>query len=78
MKNVDNTDDLRPAEVNNRINARWTNEETMLAVNGVKQFGKDFQVGCIFYILFFFLVIEKSCFWFDWFGLVRFCYWRVI
>lgn len=46
MKNVDNSDDLRPAEANNRINARWTNEETMLAVNGVKQFGKDFQVGC--------------------------------
>ncbi|KAL5277560.1 RCOR3 family protein [Megaselia abdita] len=43
MKNVENSDDLRPAEANNRINARWTNEETMLAVNGVKQFGKDFQ-----------------------------------
>lgn len=52
MKNIENIDDLRPPEVNYRINARWTNEETMLAVNGVKQFGKDFQVG--FFIDFFY------------------------
>lgn len=49
MKNVENNDDLRPAEVNNRINARWTNDETMLAVNGVKQFGKDFQVSSLLF-----------------------------
>lgn len=36
-------DDLRPPEGNQRINARWTNEELLLAVQGVRKYGKDFQ-----------------------------------
>ncbi|CAG2230245.1 REST corepressor 1-like [Mytilus edulis] len=36
-------DELRPPEGNQRINARWTNEELLLAVQGVRKYGKDFQ-----------------------------------
>ena len=30
-------------QLNNRINARWTNEELLLAVQGVRKYGKDFK-----------------------------------
>ncbi|XP_005189473.2 REST corepressor isoform X1 [Musca domestica] len=43
-KNSDNLDDIRPTENANRINARWTNDEILLAINGVRKYGKDFQV----------------------------------
>ncbi|XP_062595549.1 REST corepressor 1-like isoform X1 [Saccostrea cucullata] len=36
-------DDVKPPETNPRINARWTNEELLLAVQGVRKYGKDFQ-----------------------------------
>lgn len=42
-KTSDGIDDLRPAEVTNRINARWTNDELLLAVQGVRKYGKDFS-----------------------------------
>ncbi|XP_074101382.1 REST corepressor isoform X2 [Cotesia typhae] len=42
-KTVDGIDDLRPPEVTNRINARWTNDELLLAVQGVRKYGKDFS-----------------------------------
>ncbi|XP_051175874.1 REST corepressor 3 [Leptopilina boulardi] len=41
-KTTDGIDDLRPPEVTNRINARWTNDELLLAVQGVRKYGKDF------------------------------------
>jgi len=34
----------RVTESANRINARWTNEELLLAVQGVRKFGKHFGV----------------------------------
>nr|KAF7435087.1 hypothetical protein H0235_003278 [Vespula pensylvanica] len=42
-KTTDGIDDLRPPEVSNRINARWTNDELLLAVQGVRKYGKDFS-----------------------------------
>lgn len=36
-------DDLRPGDNSSRINARWTNEELLLAVQGVRKYGKDFK-----------------------------------
>lgn len=36
-------DEFKPPESNQRINARWTNEELLLAVQGVRKYGKDFQ-----------------------------------
>jgi len=33
----------RVPEPSNRINARWTNEELLLAVQGVRKFGKNFS-----------------------------------
>lgn len=39
-----NSDDLRPPEINNRQTTRWTNEEMLLAVEGVRKYGKNFQV----------------------------------
>ncbi|XP_061401084.1 REST corepressor-like [Musca vetustissima] len=42
-KNSDNLEDIRPTENANRVNARWTNDEILLAVNGVRKYGKDFQ-----------------------------------
>lgn len=44
-KNSDNLEDIRPNENTNRINARWTNDEILLAVQGVQKYGKDFQVS---------------------------------
>ncbi|KAL1131384.1 hypothetical protein AAG570_011001 [Ranatra chinensis] len=34
--------DLRPSDNNSRINARWTNDEMLLAVQGIRTLGKDF------------------------------------
>ncbi|XP_066584526.1 REST corepressor 2-like isoform X4 [Prorops nasuta] len=42
-KTADGIDELRPPEVSNRINARWTNDELLLAVQGVRKYGKDFS-----------------------------------
>ncbi|KAK0052184.1 REST corepressor 3 [Biomphalaria pfeifferi] len=36
-------DDFKPPESGFRINARWTNEELLLAVQGVRKYGKDFK-----------------------------------
>uniref|UniRef100_T1IQN0 REST corepressor n=1 Tax=Strigamia maritima TaxID=126957 RepID=T1IQN0_STRMM len=36
-------EDYRPPEANTRIVARWTNEELLLAVQGVRKYGKDFK-----------------------------------
>jgi len=36
-------DPYRVPEPANRINARWTNEELLLAVQGVRKFGKNFS-----------------------------------
>lgn len=36
-------DDYRPPESTSRINARWSNDELLLAVQGVRKYGKDFQ-----------------------------------
>jgi len=33
-KTAEGIDDLRPPDANNRINARWTNDELLLAVQG--------------------------------------------
>ncbi|XP_033219180.1 REST corepressor 3 [Belonocnema kinseyi] len=41
-KTADGIDELRPPEVTNRINARWTSDELLLAVQGVRKYGKDF------------------------------------
>ena len=41
-KTCDGIDELRPPEVSNRINARWTNDELLLGVQGVRKYGKDF------------------------------------
>ena len=41
----DTTSDSQGEE--SRINAKWTNEELLLGVQGVRTFGKDFHVsGC--------------------------------
>lgn len=42
-KTAEGIDDLRPPDANNRINARWTNDEMLLAVQGVRKYGKDFR-----------------------------------
>lgn len=34
---------LRPGDQNNKNNARWSNEELLLAVQSVRRYGKDFQ-----------------------------------
>ncbi|XP_043917636.1 REST corepressor 3 isoform X2 [Protopterus annectens] len=36
-------EEFKPPEVNQKINARWTTEEQLLAVQGVRKYGKDFQ-----------------------------------
>ncbi|BES92865.1 Rest corepressor [Nesidiocoris tenuis] len=41
-KTCDGLGDLRPSDNNSRINTRWTNEELLLAVQGVRMHGKDF------------------------------------
>lgn len=40
---MDGIDELRPAESTSRINARWTHDELLLAVQGVRKYGKDFS-----------------------------------
>lgn len=43
-KHTNSIEDLRPANDNSaRINARWTNEENLIAVQGVRRYGKDFK-----------------------------------
>ncbi|XP_018322383.1 REST corepressor 1 isoform X2 [Agrilus planipennis] len=44
-KHSDSIEDLRPNNDNasSRINSRWTNEELLLAVQGVRKYGKDFK-----------------------------------
>ncbi|XP_025065084.1 REST corepressor 3 isoform X6 [Alligator sinensis] len=36
-------EEFKPPETNQKINARWTTEEQLLAVQGVRKYGKDFQ-----------------------------------
>ncbi|XP_065052135.1 REST corepressor 1-like isoform X2 [Rhopilema esculentum] len=36
-------DKFRPPEPNQKLNARWTNEELLIAVQCVRSYGKDFQ-----------------------------------
>nr|XP_048295333.1 REST corepressor 3 isoform X2 [Myodes glareolus] len=36
-------EEFKPPESNQKINARWTTEEQLLAVQGVRKYGKDFQ-----------------------------------
>ncbi|CAI9729721.1 REST corepressor 1,REST corepressor 2,REST corepressor 3,REST corepressor [Octopus vulgaris] len=36
-------DEWRPPETTQRINSRWTNDELLLAVQGVRRYGKDFK-----------------------------------
>ncbi|XP_031757913.1 REST corepressor 3 isoform X2 [Xenopus tropicalis] len=36
-------EEFRPPESNQKVNARWTTEEQLLAVQGVRKYGKDFQ-----------------------------------
>ncbi|XP_072365766.1 REST corepressor 3 isoform X2 [Scyliorhinus torazame] len=36
-------EEFRPSESTQKINARWTTEEQLLAVQGVRKYGKDFQ-----------------------------------
>ncbi|XP_011187552.1 REST corepressor isoform X2 [Zeugodacus cucurbitae] len=42
-KNSEGLDDMRPVENTNRINSRWSNDEILLVVQGVRKYGKDFQ-----------------------------------
>ncbi|GLV35837.1 CoRest [Carabus blaptoides fortunei] len=43
-KTAEGIDDIRPAgDSATRINSRWTNEELLLAVQGVRKYGKDFK-----------------------------------
>uniref|UniRef100_A0A6B2EEC4 Putative dna-binding protein n=1 Tax=Phlebotomus kandelakii TaxID=1109342 RepID=A0A6B2EEC4_9DIPT len=42
-KNSDSSEDLRPNECMSKINSRWNNEELLLAAQGIKKYGKDFQ-----------------------------------
>ncbi|XP_019865880.1 REST corepressor 1 [Aethina tumida] len=45
-KHSDSIEDLRPpniADNSSRITARWTNEELLIAVQGVRKYGKDFK-----------------------------------
>ncbi|XP_049795387.1 uncharacterized protein LOC126210242 isoform X2 [Schistocerca nitens] len=42
-KTSEGIDEYRPLDSNTRINARWTNDELLLAVQGVRKYGKDFR-----------------------------------
>lgn len=43
-KHSDSLEELRPTnETSSRINSRWTSEELLLAVQGVRKYGKDFK-----------------------------------
>uniref|UniRef100_A0A1B6CTF4 REST corepressor n=3 Tax=Clastoptera arizonana TaxID=38151 RepID=A0A1B6CTF4_9HEMI len=43
IKTNEGIDQLRPSDAHSRINARWTNDELLLAVQGMRKFGKDFR-----------------------------------
>ncbi|XP_005161914.1 REST corepressor 3 isoform X1 [Danio rerio] len=43
QKIEDGIDELRLPECTQKINARWTTDEQLLAVQGVRKYGKDFQ-----------------------------------
>ncbi|XP_037500165.1 REST corepressor 1 isoform X2 [Rhipicephalus sanguineus] len=36
-------ENLRPPEANARVNARWTNDELLIAVQGIRKYGRDFK-----------------------------------
>lgn len=36
-------ENLRPPEGNTRVNARWTNDELLIAVQGIRKYGRDFK-----------------------------------
>lgn len=36
-------ENLRPPEGNSRVNARWTNDELLIAVQGIRKYGRDFK-----------------------------------
>ncbi|XP_059484606.1 REST corepressor 1 isoform X2 [Neocloeon triangulifer] len=40
---TDGISDVRPPESNTRINSRWANDELLLAVQGIRKYGKDFK-----------------------------------
>lgn len=42
-KTNEGIDQFRPPDSNSRINARWTNDELLLAVQGMRKYGKDFR-----------------------------------
>lgn len=42
-KNTEIDETLRPSDSLNKINSRWNSVELLLAVEGVKKYGKDFQ-----------------------------------
>lgn len=43
-RRADSIDEFRPNDWAHRISSRWNNDELMLAVKGVREFGKDFPV----------------------------------
>ncbi|GFW62984.1 REST corepressor 3 [Trichonephila clavipes] len=43
LKVSEGIDAYRPSESENRINNRWTNDEYLLAVQGIRRYGKDFK-----------------------------------
>lgn len=43
QKNIGGIDQFRPPEGSLRINPKWTNEELLLAVQGIRRYGKDFK-----------------------------------
>lgn len=43
-KTSEGIDEIRPSgEAHSRITSRWTNDELLLAVQGVRKYGKDFK-----------------------------------
>lgn len=43
-KSTESIDDLLPTDLgNNRLNSRWNSDELLLAIKGVRKYGKDFQ-----------------------------------
>lgn len=43
-KNSTSSEELMPPENSNKISPRWNSVELLLAVQGVRKFGKDFEV----------------------------------
>ncbi|XP_036397357.1 REST corepressor 3 isoform X2 [Megalops cyprinoides] len=43
QKMEEGIDDFRLPECNQKVNARWTTDEQLLAVQGVRKYGRDFQ-----------------------------------